>query len=349
MVGYDGRKVYVVKKWETNDIYRTSDVVFEKSGGHWTSELEGENDDMLFLAPTPKSGSSITDQIPDSTLLNPSSPVTTTNENHQHVPNAPEKRKFIESKEYESREKEANEMGEDWTRDEEEDRELLPEFDEEDSPTALKASLKTVLEPDNTWVPQSYAEAMKRPDLWTKPMEKELAKLDSRKAFTPVSKPTDAKIITTRWVYALRLDGNGKITERRARLVVRRYDQVKGIHYDDTWAIVARYESERFAIAIAAHEGMDLWSGDFTGAYLNARPQGVNYLALPEGFQERYSLRDGNETVLLMNINIYGSMDAGNNWYKLLDQRYRELGFKSNPADPCSLRRERMGRRCERR
>ncbi|KAF5327948.1 hypothetical protein D9758_016775 [Tetrapyrgos nigripes] len=238
MVGYDGRKVYVVKKWETNDIYRTSDVVFEKSGGHWTSELEGENDDMLFLAPTPKSGSSITDQIPDSTLLNPSSPVTTTNKNHQHVPNAPEKRvrrtqaeiwgtvparsstrsrnltqKFIESKEYESQEKEANEMGEDWTRDEEEDRELLPEFDEEDSPTALKASLETVLEPDNTWVPQSYVEAMKRPDLWTKPMEKELAKLDSRKAFTPVSKPTDAKIITTRWVYALRLDGNGKITE----------------------------------------------------------------------------------------------------------------------------------------
>ncbi|KAF5372634.1 hypothetical protein D9758_005121 [Tetrapyrgos nigripes] len=347
MVGYDGRKVYVVKRWESNEIYRTSDVAFEKSGGHWTSELEGENEDILFLAPTPKSVPSITDSIPDSTPPTPSSPSNpTNNEKTQLMPKAPEKRtrrtqaeiwgtaptrssarsrnltqQFIESKEYEDREKEAHDRGEDWMRDSEEDRELLPEYDEEDSPTALKAQLDEVIEPDNTWVPHSYSEAMERPDLWMKPMEKELAKLDSRKAFTPVQRPRDAKIITTRWVYALRLDGNGKITERRARLVVRGYDQVKGIHYDDTWAIVARYESERFAIAIAAYEGMDLWSGDFTGAYLNARPQGVNYLALPEGFQERYSLRDGNNTVLLMNINIYGSMDAGNNW--------------SNPADPC--------------
>jgi hypothetical protein len=142
----------------------------------------------------------------------------------------------------------------------------------------------------------------------------------------------------------LRLDGNGKITERRARLVVRGYDQVKGVHYEDTWSIVTRYESERFLIAIAAYEGLDLWSGDFTGAYLNAKPQGINYLEMPEGFTERYDLHDVKETVLVMNINIYGTMDAENNWYKLLNESYRKLGFLSNPADPCiRFRRTNLG------
>ncbi|KAF5352316.1 hypothetical protein D9758_011948 [Tetrapyrgos nigripes] len=110
------------------------------------------------------------------------------------------------------------------------------------------------------------------------PMEKELAKLDSRKAFTPVPRPKDVKTITIQWVYALRYDDEGRITERHARLVVRGYDQVKGIHYEDTWSIVACYESKQFAIAIAAYEGLDLWSGNFTGAYLNAKPQGVKGL-----------------------------------------------------------------------
>ncbi|KAF5333042.1 hypothetical protein D9758_017295 [Tetrapyrgos nigripes] len=343
-----------------------------QSDGHWVSALEGENEDVLFLEPTPKPDSPIVAQTPinsdpktpNPTSLTPLTPLTPTpaTDSEQPIPNSPQQKRnrrtqaeiwgtvptrsstrsrnltqdFIQSKEYEERESEAQDRGEEWAKDNDNTIELLPEFDEEDNPTAFTANLEPVIEPENTWVPNSYAEAMKRPDLWMKPMEKELMKLDSRKAFTPVPRPKDAKVITTRWVYALRLDGNGKITERRARLVVRGYDQVKGVHYDDTWAIVARYESERFAIAIAAYEGLDLWSGDFTGAYLNAKPQGVNYLTLPDGFQDRYSLRDGNETVLLMNINIYGSMDAGNNWFKLLDKRYREMGFKSNPADPCT-------------
>ncbi|KAF5336257.1 hypothetical protein D9758_016061 [Tetrapyrgos nigripes] len=189
---------------------------------------------------------------------------------------------LIQSKEYEEREREVNEEGEKWANDEE--HELLPEFDEE-APAANNTKAP-VIEPDNTWVPTSHDEAMTHPDLWMPPMEKELAKLDSHKAFTPVHRPKDVKTITMG------------------------YDQVKGIHYEDTWSIVARYESEQFAIAIAAYEGLDLWSGDFTGAYLNAKPQDVNYLKLPEGFESQYSLRDREETVLLMNINIYGTMDA---------------------------------------
>jgi hypothetical protein len=46
---------------------------------------------------------------------------------------------------------------------------------------------------------------------------------------------------------------DGKIIKRKVRLVVKGYIQEKGIHYWDSWAMVARYESFRMLIAIAAH------------------------------------------------------------------------------------------------
>ncbi|EEB92321.1 hypothetical protein MPER_09190, partial [Moniliophthora perniciosa FA553] len=172
-------------------------------------------------------------------------------------------------------------------------------------------------------------------DLWGPPMERELEQLDTRKAFTPMSQPEGIQLIDLRWVYALKKDGEGRLKDRKARLVVKGYTQQKGVHYFESWAMVGRYESFRKIVAIAATLNLDLWSGDFTGAYLNAKPQGVNFLCLPPGFERRYSLRDGTETVLLMNINIYGTMDAGNNWFKMLDKSFRELGHRSIAADPC--------------
>ncbi|KAF5367553.1 hypothetical protein D9758_003830 [Tetrapyrgos nigripes] len=224
MVGYEGRKVYLVKWWETDELYQTSDVVFERSESHWILELEGENnEDLLFLAPTQKSETPSLDQ-PTSDQQSYPEPINDL---------AALKLKFGEpypcvhlpAPAYEDGEREAYKRGEEWMKDEEQDNELLLEFDEEDEPIALNTQSNMICEPENTWVLHSYTEAMKRPDLWLRAMEKELTKLDSRKAFTPVSKPEDVKVITTRWVYALRLDGNGKITERRARLVVRGIDR----------------------------------------------------------------------------------------------------------------------------
>ncbi|KAF5374245.1 hypothetical protein D9758_004532 [Tetrapyrgos nigripes] len=98
MVGYEGRKFYLVKWWETDELYWTSDVVFERSEGHWISELEGENnEDLLFLAPTPKSKTPSLDQptldqqsYPELTSVTPPATDMTSDE-HPPIPNAPQK------------------------------------------------------------------------------------------------------------------------------------------------------------------------------------------------------------------------------------------------------------------
>ncbi|KAI3620775.1 retrovirus-related pol polyprotein [Moniliophthora roreri] len=126
----------------------------------------------------------------------------------------------------------------------------------------MHSELLLILEPDNDWVPDTYDKAVIRLNLWEPAMEKKLKKIDNQKAFTPMLRPPNTPTVTMKWHYTLRKDSEGRITERQARLAVRGFTQVKGVHYENTWAIVAR---------------------DFTAAYLNAKPQGVNYFnLLPE-------------------------------------------------------------------
>ena len=50
--------------------------------------------------------------------------------------------------------------------------------------------------------------------------------------------------------------------KHKARLVVRGFIQQEGIDYDDTFALVARMESVRVLLALAAQEG---WSVHLNG------------------------------------------------------------------------------------
>lgn len=87
-------------------------------------------------------------------------------------------------------------------------------------------------------------------------------------------------------------------------------------------------------LAIIAARGLKLWLIDFVGAYLNAEPQGDNYLKIPEGFESHYTI-PGVDTVLLMNLTIYGTMDGANNWFRKLNGTFNQLGHRQSRADPC--------------
>ncbi len=88
--------------------------------------------------------------------------------------------------------------------------------------------------------------------------------------------------------------------------------------------------------AIVAALGLDFWLIDFVGAYLNAEPQGQNYMALPQGYEDIVT-RDfpEGEYVLQMMRAMYGMMDAGNAWFHELNQTFTKQGHKQSRADPC--------------
>jgi hypothetical protein len=187
-----------------------------------------------------------------------------------------------------------------------------------------------VPEPLNRFIPQSFYEAyeLSRRHLWFPAMEKEIQRWDDRGVVTPVARPPGIKTIQVCWVFDEKTDGVGALVKRRGRCVVKGFSQKLGEHYWESFAAVVRYESVRMTLAVAAAKGLNVRLIDVVGAFLNAKPQGENFLEIPQGFENHYTIAPDVDTVLKMELNIYGTMDGTNNWARLLNETLAKLRHK---------------------
>ncbi|KAJ0801008.1 putative RNA-directed DNA polymerase [Helianthus annuus] len=99
--------------------------------------------------------------------------------------------------------------------------------------------------------PESYVEAMVDPN-WKKAMDLELDSINKNKTWTLVDLPKDHKAIRLKWVFKLKKDTAGNVIKHKARVVAKGYVQQKGIDFDDAFALVARLETIRLLLALAA-------------------------------------------------------------------------------------------------
>ena len=128
----------------------------------------------------------------------------------------------------------------------------------------LKDSLEYLSQPQafltdtENWVPGSFSDAMRRPDLWWEPMVREYEMLKEREVFELTPQPLGRNIVGSKWVYAIKWKDDGTIDKRKARTVAKGFTQVLGEDYNETYASVARLESVRLVCAIAASRRLRL-------------------------------------------------------------------------------------------
>lgn len=81
--------------------------------------------------------------------------------------------------------------------------------------------------------------------------------------------PEDRKPTGLNWIFKLKKDNKGNIIKYKARLVVKGYAQKQGVDFDEVFAPVARLETVRLLLALAAHEGWEVHHMDVKSAFLN--------------------------------------------------------------------------------
>ncbi|XP_076937758.1 uncharacterized protein LOC143605583 [Bidens hawaiensis] len=129
--------------------------------------------------------------------------------------------------------------------------------------------------------PTSYAEAseVKERD---NAMNEEIASIERNKTWALVDKPKGFKAIGLKWVYKIKKDAMGRIVKYKARLVAKGYVKKFGVDFNEVFALVARIETVRLLLALAAREGWEVHHLDVKSAFLHGELDETVYVSQPE-------------------------------------------------------------------
>ena len=129
-------------------------------------------------------------------------------------------------------------------------------------------------------------------------------------------------MIDTKWIFKNKTNEDGEVVQNKSRLVAQGYTQVEGVHFDESFAPVARLESIRILLSIACIMNFKLYQMDVKTAFLNGLPHEEVYVEQPKGFQEPHFL----DHVLRLK-------KAARAWYDHLTLYLLNCGFKRGQAD----------------
>jgi hypothetical protein len=154
-----------------------------------------------------------------------------------------------------------------------------------------------------------------------------------------VDLPAGHRPITLKWIFKLKKNEAREVVKYKARLVARGFVQQEGIDYDDAFAPVARIESIRMLLALAAQKGWRVHHMDVKSAFLNGDLKEEVYVRQPPGF-----IIAGKEgKVLRLRKALYGLRQAPRAWNIKLDATLKEMGFQQSVHEVAVYRRG-MGR-----
>ncbi|GMP62936.1 LOW QUALITY PROTEIN: hypothetical protein CsSME_00024846 [Camellia sinensis var. sinensis] len=170
--------------------------------------------------------------------------------------------------------------------------------------------------------PVGFEEA-KNDQKWIEAMKEEMRMKEKNHTWELMEKPQNRKIIGVKWVFSTKLNANGSINKYKARLVVKGYAQIYGVDFSETFAPVARLDTIRLLLAIAAQKCWKIYQLDVKSAVLNGFLQEEIYVEQLEGFV----MQGHEDKVYLLKKTLYGLKQAPRAWYSRIDSHLLSLGF----------------------
>jgi hypothetical protein len=101
-------------------------------------------------------------------------------------------------------------------------------------------------------------------------MQQEIDSIKHNHTWELIDLPTGHHPITLKWVFKLKKNEAIEVVKHKARLVVCGFVQQEGIDYDDAFTHVARTESIRILLTLAAQVGWRVHHMEVKSAFLNS-------------------------------------------------------------------------------
>jgi hypothetical protein len=175
-------------------------------------------------------------------------------------------------------------------------------------------------------IPNTIKEAQTSPEWekWVDACKSELQSMQDLQTHQLVPLPHGQKTLGSKWVFTVKTDEEGNVTQHKARFVAQGYMQIEGIDYMETFAAVAKYDMVHILLTLTAKFDLKLDQMDIRTAFLNAELKEDIYLRQPAGFEDSDHL----DWVWKLEKALYGLKQASYKWNQTLDEYLRKEGFR---------------------
>eukprot|EP00253_Pinus_taeda_P034783 PITA_34783 len=175
--------------------------------------------------------------------------------------------------------------------------------------------------------PDTFAEASGHPH-WEAAMNEEYHSLLANDTWDLVPLPKGRKLVRCKWVYRTKYGPDGKVDKHKARLVAKGFSQVEGIDYTETFSPVAKINSIRLVLSLAASLKWEVHQMDVKSAFLHGDLHEEIYMEHPIGF-----IQTDSSLVCRLKKSLYGLKQAPRAWYAKMDSFLLESGFSRCYSD----------------
>ena len=146
-----------------------------------------------------------------------------------------------------------------------------------------------------------------------------------------VELPKGKWALRNEWVYKVKTREIDIAPRYKADIVVKGFQQKKGVNFDEIFALVVKMTSIRTVLSIIASMDLEIEQLDVKTTFLHGELDEEIYMQQPEGFVEK-----GKENLVCwLNKSLYGLKQAPCQWYKKFESFMLEHGFHKTQADHC--------------
>jgi hypothetical protein len=164
--------------------------------------------------------------------------------------------------------------------------------------------------------------------VWRKAMDAEIDSIKRNDTWMLTTLPAGCNSIGVKWVYKTMYNEKGDIEKHRARLVAKGYTQKHGIDYNEVFAPVARWDTIRTILSIAAYNGWSVFQLDVKSAFLHGELAEDIYVNQPLGYDNGDS-----KMVYKLRKALYGLRQAPRAWYSKIEAYFSSEKFEKCPHE----------------
>jgi hypothetical protein len=164
---------------------------------------------------------------------------------------------------------------------------------------------------------------------WRQAMNSEIEAIERNNTWELTELPIGSRVIGVKWVYKTKLNEKGEVDKYKARLVAKGYSQQYGVDYAEVFAPVARLDTIRVVISLAAQKGWMIYQLDVKSAFLNGELNEEVFVTQPPGYE-----KTGHEyKVYKLKKALYGLKQAPRAWYSRIETYFLSAVFKKCPYE----------------